>query len=153
MWHVVDIYLIEFSSRIILIRECLSAPSRVSFNCSGVEKINGTMGSRDCFSKVLPNIKLATRFDADGKEVQVIIIIIWVISRTLSECKWSDRKWGVFDLNHSECFDSRWNAEKIWSKMSNNKILLIYWWRLAIFDRESKDCQRLIKLSVEWHGA
>lgn len=34
-------------------------------------KINGTMGSRDCFSKVLPNIKLATRFDADGKEVQV----------------------------------------------------------------------------------
>ncbi|XP_055321348.1 coiled-coil domain-containing protein 93 isoform X2 [Sitodiplosis mosellana] len=29
------------------------------------------MGSRDCFSKVLPNVKLATRFDADGKEVQV----------------------------------------------------------------------------------
>lgn len=29
------------------------------------------MSSRDCFSKVLPNIKLATRFDADGKEIQV----------------------------------------------------------------------------------
>lgn len=45
---------------------------RFSSHSSGVEKINGTMGSRDCFSKVLPNIKLATRFDADGKEVQVI---------------------------------------------------------------------------------
>ncbi|XP_031631504.1 protein furry isoform X4 [Contarinia nasturtii] len=29
------------------------------------------MSDRDCFSKVLPNIELATRFDADGKEVQV----------------------------------------------------------------------------------
>lgn len=29
------------------------------------------MASRDIFSKVIPNIKLATRFDADGKEIQV----------------------------------------------------------------------------------
>lgn len=32
------------------------------------------MGTRDVFSKVLPNIKLATRFDADGKEIQVNIL-------------------------------------------------------------------------------
>lgn len=29
------------------------------------------MGTRDVFSKILPNVKLATRFDADGKEIQV----------------------------------------------------------------------------------
>lgn len=29
------------------------------------------MASRDIFSKHLPNVKLATRFDADGKEIQV----------------------------------------------------------------------------------
>lgn len=33
------------------------------------------MASRDIFSKALPNIKLATRFDADGKEIQVWPII------------------------------------------------------------------------------
>lgn len=30
-----------------------------------------TMTSRDVFSKVVPNVKLATTFDADGKEIQV----------------------------------------------------------------------------------
>lgn len=29
------------------------------------------MTSRDIFAKALPNIKLATRFDADGNEIQV----------------------------------------------------------------------------------
>lgn len=27
--------------------------------------------TRDVFSKVVPNVKLATTFDADGKEIQV----------------------------------------------------------------------------------
>lgn len=43
----------------------------------------------------------------------------------------------------------RSNDEKTKSKMSNNKIFSIFLWRLAIFDHESKDCQHLIKLSVE----
>lgn len=30
------------------------------------------MSGKDTFSKHLPNIKLATRYDADGKEIQVI---------------------------------------------------------------------------------
>lgn len=29
------------------------------------------MSGKDTFSKHLPNIKLATRYDADGKEIQV----------------------------------------------------------------------------------
>lgn len=31
--------------------------------------------ARDVFSKALPNVKLATRFDADGKEIQVHMMI------------------------------------------------------------------------------
>lgn len=29
------------------------------------------MANRDVFSKALPNVKLATKLDADGKEIQV----------------------------------------------------------------------------------
>lgn len=42
------------------------------------ERLEGEMASRDCFSKVLPNIKLATRFDADGKEIQVILPFFFI---------------------------------------------------------------------------
>lgn len=31
------------------------------------------MANRDVFSKILPNVKLATRYDADGREIQVNI--------------------------------------------------------------------------------
>lgn len=31
------------------------------------------MANRDVFSKILPNVKLATRYDADGREIQVKI--------------------------------------------------------------------------------
>lgn len=41
-----------------------------------IDKLNGKMSTRDCFSKALPNISLATRFDADGKEIQVNILKI-----------------------------------------------------------------------------
>lgn len=31
------------------------------------------MANRDVFSKILPNVKLATRIDAEGREVQVSV--------------------------------------------------------------------------------
>lgn len=37
------------------------------------------MASRDCFSKVLPNIQLATRYDADGNEIQVILQFVFLL--------------------------------------------------------------------------
>lgn len=41
------------------------------------------MASRDVFSKALPNVKLATRFDAEGKEIQVSLVMI-SLSKELS---------------------------------------------------------------------